>query len=206
MCRTEPKCVTTQNTQRQGVIWGYPQITPRLNVSQCLKQAIPGRMVRDGTDALPRYTLCQALPLHMLRTVSNCGCAVRQLTLNILFPQKQKRTGNKRGKSEKITKIEHLLEIEKFNVQSVARAWHSTAMDRSYQPVSTELLLSYRINESLGNCLGTLMPAASEHLLLVALVVLALFVLLVLFVALCLRSHFLIQLFKLPLAFVLFLS
>ena len=207
MCRTEPKCVTTQNTQRQGVIWGYPQITPRLNVSQCLKQAIPGRMVRDGTDALPRYTLCQALPLHMLQTVSNCGCAVRQLTLNILFPQKQKRTGNfQRGKSEKITKIEHLPEIEKFNVQSVARAWHSTAMDRSYQPVSTELLLSYRINESLGNCLGTLMPAASEHLLLVALVVLALFVLLVLFVALCLRSHFLIQLFKLPLAFVLFLS
>ena len=164
-------------------------------------------MVRGGTDALPRCTLCQALQLHMLQTVSNCGCAVRQLTLNILFPQKQKRTGNfQRGKFEKITKIEHLLEIEKFNVQSVARALHSTAMDRSYHPVSTELLLSYRINKSLGNCLGTLMPAASEHLSLVALVVLALFVLLVLFVALCLRSHFLIQLFKLPLAFVLFLS
>ena len=65
MCRTEPKCVTTQNTQRQGVIWGYPQITPRLNVSQCLKQAIPGRMVRDGTDALPRYTLCQVKESNM---------------------------------------------------------------------------------------------------------------------------------------------
>jgi len=101
MCRTEPKCVTTQNTQGQGVIWGYPQITPRLNVPQCLKQAAPGRMVRDGTDALPRYTLCQALPLHMLQTVSNCGCAVRQLTLNILFPQKQKQTGNFNAENSK---------------------------------------------------------------------------------------------------------
>ena len=184
-----------------------PHGAKKCNVPQCLKQATRRRMVRGVTDALRRYTWCKALSMHMLQTGSNCGCAVRQLTLNILFPQKQKRTGNfQRGKSEKITKIEHLLEIEKFNVQSVARAWHSTAMDRSYQPVSPELLLSYRINESLGNCLGTLMPAASEHLLLVALVVLALFVLLVLFVALCLRSHFLIQLFKLPLAFVLFLS
>ena len=142
--------------------------------------------------------------------VANCfKLRMRRATTHVeySFSAKTKTNGKlQRGKFEKITKIEHLPEIEKFNVQSVARAQHSTAMDRSYHPVSTELLLSYRINKSLGNCLGTLMPAASEHLSLVALVVLALFVLLVLFVALCLRSHFLIQLFKLPLAFVLFLS
>ena len=135
---------------------------------------------------------------------------MRRATTHVEYSFSAKTKTNGKLSTRKIRKdnkkIEHLLEIEKFNVQSVARAWHSTAMDRSYHPVSTELLLSYRINESLGNCLGTLMPAASEHLLLVALVVLALFVLLVLFVALCLRSHFLIQLFKLPLAFVLFLS
>ena len=146
--------------------------------------------------------------------VANCfKLRMRRATTHVeySFSAKAKTNGKisgnfQRGKSEKIAKIEHLLEIEKFNVQSVARALRSTEMDRSYHPVSTELLLSYRINKSLGNCLGTLMPAASEHLSLVALVVLALFVLLVLFVALCLRSHFLIQLFKLPLAFVLFLS
>ena len=52
------------------------------------------------------------------------------------FSAKTKTNGKlQRGKFEKITKIEHLLEIEKFNVQSVARALHNKAMDRSYRTI-----------------------------------------------------------------------